>query len=104
MHLIQILLPLRGDGESSSKLFLEVREELAARFGGLTFYRNAPAEGLWKDGADMEEDAIVVAEVMADELDRDWWLATGPNWSVASSRTRSSSAPCLRSVCRSGCE
>ncbi|WP_245515512.1 hypothetical protein [Rhizobium deserti] len=75
MHLIQILLPLPGDGESSSKLFLEVREELATRFGGLTFYRNAPAEGLWKDGGELEEDAIVVAEVMADELDRDWWAS-----------------------------
>jgi hypothetical protein len=73
MHLIQILLPLPGDGGSSSKLFAEVREELAARFGGLTFYRNAPAEGLWKAGGDVEEDAIVVAEVMADELDREWW-------------------------------
>ena len=73
MYLIQILLPLPGDGRGSSKLFLEVREELAARFGGLTFYSNAPAEGLWRDGCDMEEDAVVVAEVMADELDRDWW-------------------------------
>ena len=71
--LIQILLPLPGDGGSSSKLFAEVREELAARFGGLTFYRNAPTGGLWKGGGDMEEDAIVVAEVMAHELDREWW-------------------------------
>lgn len=73
MYLIQILLPLVDDKETSSKLFSEIRSELTSRFGGLTLYRNAPAEGLWDDGADLDRDAIVVAEVMAGRLDLKWW-------------------------------
>ncbi|WP_105431837.1 hypothetical protein [Neorhizobium sp. T6_25] len=73
MHLIQILLPLNtGDGTSRARIN-QVREDLSSRFGGLTLYRNAPAEGLWEDGDMVEEDAIIGAEVMTDELDPDWW-------------------------------
>ncbi|WP_375021575.1 hypothetical protein [Agrobacterium sp. CR_3] len=34
---------------------------------------NAPAEGLWTDGRQVERDSIVVIEVMTDELERAWW-------------------------------
>jgi hypothetical protein len=39
----------------------------------MTFYRNAPAEGLWKDDGEIERDAIVVAELMVDAVDEIWW-------------------------------
>jgi hypothetical protein len=38
-------------------------------------HRNAPAQGLWDNDGDVQEDAIVIAEVMATELDRGWWLS-----------------------------
>ena len=76
MHLIQVLLPLYDNaGEPLPRdLFRAVAGELTDRFGGLTAYTRAPAEGLWKEGADTTtRDDIVVYEVMADRLDRAWW-------------------------------
>jgi hypothetical protein len=90
MQLIQILLPLNTNDETSLERINQVREDLTPRFGGLTLYLNNPAEGLWKDGDAVEEDFIIVAEVMN-------WIATGgattgQNSSGAFSRTRSSFA------------
>lgn len=75
MYLVEILLPLydnegrRFDAEE----FDRVRDELAAAFGGVTAFRRAPAEGVWKEGGEESRDRIVVFEVMADSLERDWW-------------------------------
>jgi hypothetical protein len=78
MQLIQILLPLNACNGTSRELINEVREDLTLRFGGLTlYYRNAPAEGLWEYGDTVEKDAIIVAEVMTAEPDRDCGAATG---------------------------
>ncbi|EJC84028.1 hypothetical protein Rleg4DRAFT_6204 [Rhizobium leguminosarum bv. trifolii WSM2297] len=68
--LIEILLPLTDDAHSR---FDAVRSELTDKFGGATLFTNAPAEGLWNDGGAIEEDRIVVVEVMADDIDREWW-------------------------------
>lgn len=76
MHLVQILLPLTDNhgrpfpaGE-----YEEVRKTLTERFGGVTTYRRAPAEGHWKEGeGSTARDEIVIFEVMADRLDRGWW-------------------------------
>jgi hypothetical protein len=46
MQLIQILLPLNTGG-GTSRARNQVRKDLSSRFGGLTLYRNAPAEGPW---------------------------------------------------------
>ena len=75
MHLVQILLPLYdNDGRRfPSSHFAALREELTERFGGLTSYSRAPAEGLWEDGSGTQRDDIVVYEVMTDTLDREWW-------------------------------
>ncbi len=73
MHLVQILLPLTGEPDTVRMLLSQVRQELVSRFGGVTLYRYAPAEGLWEDHGDMEEDRIVLAEVMTDALDNEWW-------------------------------
>lgn len=75
MHLVQILLPTADASGSpfSPELFASLREELTHRFGGMTFYRSAPAEGLWLGDAGVERDAIVTAEVMVDDVDREWW-------------------------------
>jgi hypothetical protein len=75
MHLIQILLPLYDNTGNAfgEELYAEVRRELTERFGGLTAFTRAPAQGLWKDEGKTKRDDIVVFEVMADELDAAWW-------------------------------
>lgn len=75
MYLIQILLPLadqkgrRFDGADYGR----VRSELSGRFGGITSFTRAPAEGVWKEGGRTTHDDIVVFEVMVRELDQPWW-------------------------------
>jgi hypothetical protein len=75
MHLVQILLPLadnagrRFDGAAYGR----VRSELAAKFGGITSFTRAPAEGMWTEGGHTARDDIVVFEVMARDLDHAWW-------------------------------
>ena len=75
MHLVQLLLPLRDhDGKPFPRShYRTIREELTERFGGLTAYTRAPAEGLWDVGDQVAFDDIVVYEVMVPELDRAWW-------------------------------
>jgi hypothetical protein len=75
MHLIQILLPLRDNEGAAfdSGPYEEVRKELTDRFGGVTAFSRAPAEGLWKDGGTTRGDDIVVLEVMTDAVDDVWW-------------------------------
>ena len=73
--LVTLLLPLydnegRAFGDAA---FAEVRRELSERFGGLTAYTRAPAEGVWRDAGRTQRDEVVVLEVMADDLDRAWW-------------------------------
>ncbi|HEV2131580.1 MAG TPA: hypothetical protein VGR27_10785 [Longimicrobiaceae bacterium] len=76
MHLIQLLLPL-FDNEGNRldhAAFDEVQAELTERFGGVTAYLRSPARGAWKeDGGEVARDEIVIFEVMADPLDREWW-------------------------------
>jgi hypothetical protein len=78
MHLVQLLLPLKDqDGKPFPRSqYRKIRKVLTERFGGLTAYTRAPAEGLWDQGDDeVAFDDIVVYEVMVPELDRDWWRA-----------------------------
>lgn len=76
MHLIQILLPLY-DNEGNpftQDEFLKVRDELSERFGGITTYMRSPARGIWKETKESAvHDDIVIYEVMAADMDRDWW-------------------------------
>jgi len=77
MKLFQLLLPLLDNrgvpfGEET---FRKVRAELAEKFGGLTAFTRAPAEGLWKSEGETKRDDILVFEVMAPEIDRPWWQA-----------------------------
>ena len=74
-HLVQILLPIYDNQSSkfASDLYGQVRSELTERFGGLTAYTRAPAEGLWGTGDKVNRDDIIVLEVMVPVLDREWW-------------------------------
>ena len=75
MQLVQILLPLYDNTGNalSEDLFGKVRRELTERFGGLTAFTRAPAQGLWQDEGRTKHDEIVVFEVMVERLDAAWW-------------------------------
>ena len=77
MHLIQLMLPLYdNDGAAiDAQLFRDVRQVLLERFGGVTAFTRAPAQGLWQDGARVQRDDVLPYEVMAESLDREWWAA-----------------------------
>lgn len=66
MQLIQILLPVYGKyGKPfASAQYDRVCKELTDRFGGLTAFSRAPAEGLWKKEGATEQNDILVFEVM----------------------------------------
>jgi len=75
MWSVEIFLPL-ADNQGArfpAALFAAEREVLVERFGGLTAFTRAPADGIWRDGADRAEDDIVIFDVLAGQLDPDWW-------------------------------
>ena len=76
MHLVQLLLPLydKAGQRFPDAPFVQVMDELTDRYGGVTAYSRAPAEGAWRESAGaVEKDEVVMFEVMVDHLDRDWW-------------------------------
>jgi hypothetical protein len=77
MYLIQLLLPIAVPDQAGAVVttaLAETRRELTERFGGSTAYVRSPAKGLWAapDG-ELEQDEVVMVEVVADVLDRNWW-------------------------------
>ena len=78
MYLIQILLPVfDNDGRKFERAkFADVQTSLVRKFGGLTAFVQSPALGLWKDGDnETAHDEMILVEVMAPQLDREWWSA-----------------------------
>jgi hypothetical protein len=75
MRIVEIFLPLAfPDGARVPEIvFAQLKRELVEKFGGVTAYSRAPAEGVWASGDHTFRDAIVIFEVMASELDRKWW-------------------------------
>jgi hypothetical protein len=74
--LIQLLLPCRTtqEGGTEPSPVARTREELTARFAGLTAYVRSPAKGLWTspDGH-VEHDDVIMVEIVTDVFDREWW-------------------------------
>lgn len=76
IELVQIILPVYGnDGEKlPGNSYRETFSELTERFGGVTAFTRAPAEGLWADdGGRVVRDDVIVVEVMNEEPDDLWW-------------------------------
>ena len=75
MYLTQILLPLYdGRGRRITRAqFAEVRDTLTQRFGGVTAYTQAPAEGRWTVRGKTDRDEIITFEVMSRKADARWW-------------------------------
>jgi hypothetical protein len=78
VQLVQILLPLADNhGRAFAPgMFEALKDELAERYGGVTAFAQAPAQGRWApDGAVPSEEDVVVFEVMVEKLRADEWLA-----------------------------
>jgi hypothetical protein len=94
---IEIFVPV-ADGRAG---LYDLREDLAARFGGVTAFERAPATGLWReDGqeggqesgqesgqaasaparAQIVREPVVILETMADDFDPNWWRAFREGW------------------------
>ena len=69
-NLIQILLPTKGGDVG---VFERLAQELTAKFGGVTSFIRAPAEGRWNTGSQREHDDTAVIEVMTDDVDHSYW-------------------------------
>jgi hypothetical protein len=75
MHLVQILLPVRdNDGKPfGPHPFEDIAWRLSKKFGGITAYNRAPAEGRWETSGKTQHDDVLVVEVMVEALDKSWW-------------------------------
>jgi hypothetical protein len=76
MHLIQIFLPLYNQEKNiiPADIFSGISKELTEQFGGITAYSRSPATGLWKENNEKTvKDEIIIYEIMAQNLDRNWW-------------------------------
>jgi hypothetical protein len=75
-HRLEVFVPIpRGRETDARQVFEALKTELAKRYGGVTAYAQAPAEGLWSDGGVLAADRVVVLEVMIDQLELDDWAA-----------------------------
>ena len=76
MYLVQLLLPVRdNDGILfGTHLLEEVTLNLSKRFGGITAYTRAPAEGRWEASGTTHHDDMLVVEVMVAVIDKPWWI------------------------------
>jgi hypothetical protein len=76
-YVVQIFLPLYDNSgrKFEASDYADVSVQLTEKFGGLTAYSRAPAEGHWEQNGTVTRDDIVVFEVMTDALDRAWWNA-----------------------------
>ena len=39
----------------------------------MTCFSQSPAEGIWDESGDVQKDLIVIYEIMANTIDKDWW-------------------------------
>jgi hypothetical protein len=73
MHVVEIFLPTGGAALEAE--LTKLRVVLTEKFGGLTAFTRAPAQGAWRaaGSAHVEQDDVIVVEVMCESLDRAWW-------------------------------
>lgn len=75
MNLVEILLPLTDNcgRRFEQKRYDAIRKTLTDRFGGMTAFTRAPAEGTSTGDEETVRDEIVVFEVMTETFDARWW-------------------------------
>jgi hypothetical protein len=55
------------------ELYMQVRNELVDRFGGITAYTRAPVHGLWQESEQIVRDDLIIYEIMVETLEEEWW-------------------------------
>lgn len=77
MKSIEIYLPTNnGHGTPFPEpVFTDIETALTEKFGGVTAYKRAPAQGRWKSGGSTDTDEIAIFEVITDAIDKGWWTA-----------------------------
>ena len=72
---LEVSLLYDNNKQRFDKIFYnDIRNQLKEKFGGVTIYRNTPAEGLWKDETGRTNfDDLVIAEVMIATVNEEWW-------------------------------
>ncbi len=75
MFLVEIFIPRSVlEAEPNRKQVEQLKVEFTNKFGGVTSYLRASADGLWVNGeGKIERDEIGVLEVMVEKIDKDWW-------------------------------
>jgi hypothetical protein len=75
MYLLQLFLPLHNNSGDrfGQQTFIDVRDDLVSRFGGITTYIRAPVRGLWQTDGYVVPDDLVIYEIVVDRLDVRWW-------------------------------
>src|SRR4051794_24566541 len=76
MHLVEIFIPTTYPNRSlvTGAAFERLKDELTQKFGGVTAFTRAPADGRWRDdGGAVIADTVVIFEVMVETLDIGWW-------------------------------
>jgi hypothetical protein len=74
---VEILLPVHdNEGQPFDyEAHARVRQELTKRFGGVTAFMRAPAQGSDDKNGKIQHDDIVIIEVMTQTLDKNWWTS-----------------------------
>ena len=75
MYVIELFLPLYDNQgrRFRDSLYEEVRRDLIEKFGGITAFTRAPAQGSEQVQGGERRDDLIVFEVMTEELDALWW-------------------------------
>ena len=73
--LVEIFLPITDNRGAPypAEIFEALEEELAAKYGGVTAFARAPAQGRWQNSGHQEQDDILILEVMTPNLYVVWW-------------------------------
>jgi hypothetical protein len=75
MHLVQLLLPMANNQgvRYPDPLIQTIKSLLVEKYGGVTAFTRAPAEGVWAHDGKRDHDDVAMIEVMMATFDRRWW-------------------------------
>ena len=78
--LVQIFIPLYDNNGVSfpATEYLKLQTFFIEKFNGVTVYKRAPANGLWKEdsGDSPVKDDLVIFEVVTSSIDKGFWSET----------------------------
>jgi hypothetical protein len=75
MMSVEIYLPMNDNQGTPfpEPVFTQIEPALTEKFGGVTAYKRAPAQGRWKSEGSTDADDIPIFDVIVGALDKEWW-------------------------------